>query len=400
MNSVGDGSDGDLLVGSVVSSSDLDGPSIVVASLGTQGLQTASDASAFQAGDEVLLLNMQGSAANCAQVGTHEFLRIDSIAGIDVTFATTIQGTYGIGGNADLTGQKIVMLRVPHYQNVTVSSGGVFTTTGWDGMRGGVLVMRVSGELRVEAGGRIHVDGRGYRGGEGYTNTWTAHGRRGESICGMPTSPSFEPNNGGGGGGKYMNTSDDCGQGGGGAAFGVAGSFVGYSSECVSKGADSPADNAGLLYGQPELTDWLVGSGGGAGASDDHSNDSGTGGRGGGLIVIFARTVTLEGTISATGAGGSIPSDSMDSGNGGGGAGGAIYLAAGWIDGAGTIRALGGLGAPSQNGWNSGGGDGGAGRIRIDFHHAGGSEYGSSAASGLVAAMADPDPGFSVIQLN
>jgi hypothetical protein len=84
---------------------------------------------------------------------------------------------------------------------------------------------------------------------------------------------------------------------------------VGYASSCISSGANSPVDDGGQPYGEPSLGRWLVGSGGGAGGSDEHSNDSGSGGRGAGLIAVFARTILLDGSVSASGATGTVPQD-------------------------------------------------------------------------------------------
>ncbi|MFH2007852.1 MAG: hypothetical protein ABI333_14815 [bacterium] len=353
---------------------------------------------AIQPGDEVFLINLQGSPQDCDTVGVNELLVVSAVLGSQVVFQSNIALTYGVGGgNSDLTGQHVVVQRVPHFTSVHVAAGATLTAPLWSGAMGGLLVFRVSGALTVEPGGSVSAAGLGFFGGGGLNGTGTSHGRQGESICGNPQSSSIQPNGGGGGGGKYMNTSDDCGQGGGGAGHAEPGTWRPYTQTCVNSGNNAPALNGGGTYGSADLTQAYLGSGGGGGATDDHSNTSGSGGRGGGLIVIFASEVVLDGKITVRGADGTVPGDYQDSGNGGGGSGGTIYLQAGQLSGTGSLTALGGLGALSVDQWNSSGGDGGSGRIRIDYQSAAGQLYGTGLAEYYLSQLCSPPPGLTSI---
>jgi hypothetical protein len=169
------------------------------------------------------------------------------------------------------------------------------------------LNLAVTGDVEVEPGAKIDLDGRGYGFGNG----------RGTGSPGTLTL-------GGGGAGHGGN---------GGSGSGTTGS-VGY----VSGGAafDSTIKPADL--------------GGCGGAGTD--GPGGTGGGAGRLQVDG--TLKLDGSISANG-------DAGASNRSGGGAGGSVWIIAGTILGQGSISANGGTGEPPH------GGGGGGGRVALYF---------------------------------
>ena len=73
----------------------------------------------LEIGDEVLLINLQGDATNHGNVGNYE---IKEVARINygqntVFFTTNLDKVYGAtDSNADITGQKIMLQRVPVLQ--------------------------------------------------------------------------------------------------------------------------------------------------------------------------------------------------------------------------------------------------------------------------------------------
>ena len=70
----------------------------------------------------------------------------------------------------DLTGQKVVVQRVPQWTTVTINSGGELTANVWDGSSGsgGVVVFRASGAVTVNGTGKINVNAfLGYQGDPG-----------------------------------------------------------------------------------------------------------------------------------------------------------------------------------------------------------------------------------------
>jgi hypothetical protein len=174
---LGTGRDGDLVVGASSASSlptdtrnlNVTGDirSFHVTAVGTQDVLTESVTVPFAAGEEVLLINLHGSNNG----GNYEFKRIASIGAGRIVFTEPVRFTYGAVSNADLSNQRVVVQRVPHYRNVTVWHNGVLTMNGPTVAAGvvtaqssasvgsGVLAFRATGTVRVL--GRISMDAKG-----------------------------------------------------------------------------------------------------------------------------------------------------------------------------------------------------------------------------------------------
>ena len=125
----GTGADGSLSVSGTVdlttdasgARTDADGIAFAVTAIASDTITVDSTVSTA-AGDEVLLINLQGSDTAHAAVGTWELFTVDSVSGADVTLLGTVTGTYGESSNTDLTDQTIVLQRVPNYTDVTVAA--------------------------------------------------------------------------------------------------------------------------------------------------------------------------------------------------------------------------------------------------------------------------------------
>ncbi len=359
----GDGSDGDLTVSS--------GQTKYVDNVRTRMTSTAgagqknvsvASTSGFPVGDEVLVIQMQGTGA-----GNYEFGTIASIGSGRLTLQGNLQHTYTVGGNS-----KAQVLRVPHYRNVTVQGGGTLTAHAWDGNTGGIVAFRVSGKATVS--GTISVNGGngskigpgqgtaaggtggGFRGGLArHTSSWPAQAQQGEGTSG-DRGDSWSANGNGGGGGYIVGSSN--GRGGGGGGNGTAG-----TDGCCDWYANR-AGRGGPAGGSSDLSRMVFGGGGGGGVNDGNSAPSegaGSGGSGGGIVVILSKEIEVSGAIAANGGNGGtgIP----DGGTGGSGAGGSILIrTANATLGTSLITATGGAGDSS---W--GGGNGGDGRIRIEY---------------------------------
>jgi len=192
--------------------------------------------------------------------------------------------------------------------NLTIQAGSKLTHKANTTLQLYQVNIKASGNVDLQSGGNINVDGLGFNGG----------------------GPGTDGNGPGGGKGSAS-------EAGGGAGYGGNG------------GAGQGGIAGGVSYGSlTDPQDLGSGGGGGSGAS---------GGAGGGLIVLeVAGVLTANGTISANGANGV-----SSGGSGGGGSGGTVNLQAGTLAGSGTIRANGGNGgSASKNG-----GGGGGGRIAI-----------------------------------
>ena len=284
---------------------------------------------AIAPGDEVLLIHLQGAGAQSVRVGSMESGFVERVEGPDLWLAGPVRAVFGPDGNLDLPGQgqKVALLRVPHYAGLTLRSGGQISASAWNGATGGVLAFAVDGPLQLDAGGLINMNGSGYRGGRGGRgsgghNSSTARGVQGEGIGGTG-GVSTADNRSGGGGGRTTSNGGDWGSGGGGGGNGANGA-----------GAGGVGGRRHELLADPGFA-FMGGGGGGGGADPQGWGDSanGTAGaRGGGVILLRARSWVNEGTVRANGSQASRPgctpgAAGNEPAGGGSGAGGTVVLA-------------------------------------------------------------------------
>lgn len=238
---------------------------------------------------------------------------------VALTISTTIAngGDVLIYKNSGLTQATTRQLVIAG--NFTMVSGSSLSHTSESAVSISSINLRVTGTFELQAGATISVVGRGYRGGPVDT-------------------VGFGP---GGGGFNAAN-----GKGGGGAGYGGAG----------GAGAIATAGAGGPTYGSASAPINMGSGGGGAG-------NTGVGGSGGGVVVIDAATMILDGVILSSGnVGQSVTTANPAAG--GGGSGGGVFLAAGDFTGSGTIDVSGGAGGSDTNGGGNGGG-GGGGRASV-----------------------------------
>ena len=323
-------------------------------------------------GDEVLLINLQGTAGAHDNVGNYETLKVASVVDDAVTFASAKTRFYGDAADDTNIGttreqQRVVLQRVPRYTNVTVAATGSLSAGAWDGVKGGVLFFRANGVVSVA--GALSMSGKGYEGGAQNTLV-NSTGFQGESIAGLGARGEAS-NLGGGGGG--IGDGNDC------ESYGASAAGGGYAEQGAD-GSNACSGNPGESYGEATLlTKLLLGSGGGSGGTDNVLFDNppgGFGGRGGGIVVVMARQLSVAGELLAAGGsgegdldpencnGGSI-TDCWDfSGPGGGGSGGSVLLGVDQATlGTELVKAAGGLGGVGSAAGN--GGDGSPGRIAL-----------------------------------
>ncbi|MBS1511614.1 MAG: gliding motility-associated C-terminal domain-containing protein [Bacteroidetes bacterium] len=324
------------------------------------------DASAFNAGDTVLLIQMKGAvidSSNSASFGTitnyknagnYEFNYVKSKSGNSIELLNNLTRGY------DIPAGKVQLVRVPYLQDATIS--GTLTCAPWDGSKGGVLAFNVQNSITLNA--NIDVTGKGFSGGSGYNpqnstldcfeNDYTypvsQHHRasqKGESITTISQNILYGKGSPacGGGGGQGHNSG-----GGGGSNFGTGG-FGGYQLEPCG---NAPFDNRGIGGHALQLTTPLnrifLGGGGGAGHSDNVGNLPSSGGTGGGIVIITANSIKANSfKIIADGNPGQAcsipPSSDCHDGMGGGGAGGSVLLNINSYQDNITIQNKGGAGA-------------------------------------------------------
>jgi hypothetical protein len=175
-------------------------PSFALASLAsaTAELASAPDSDCLSAGDEVLLINLQGTPQATSNVGNWELLSVASVSGATVTFTSAKARHYGDPANTDSnlgTGadqQKVALIRVPHFGELTVPEGVTLTTAAWDGTAGGVVALRAA-SLDVE--GTITAGDIGYRAGhwseDDASCTDSVVTEAGESITGLGSASTL-----------------------------------------------------------------------------------------------------------------------------------------------------------------------------------------------------------------
>ncbi|MGE0572402.1 MAG: peptidoglycan DD-metalloendopeptidase family protein [Dehalococcoidia bacterium] len=309
---------------------------------------TVSSSAGLGSGDEVLVIQSAGTGT-----GTHEFRRVLRVEGQTVHLNKALSSPFTVGGSA-----KAQVIRVPNYASLTVASGGLLTAHPWNGSTGGVVTFRVRDDAVVS--GKVHADGLGYRGGPQHFGT----SLQGESELG-PGAGSCLPNGSGGGAGRTSNYGNPPGGGGGGhAQTGTAGDGgINNGGMCLGQGAlaNSVSTSSTLNFG---------GGGGSGGAKLDGSPGLGlSGGNGGGVLYAAARSLTVNGVVSANGANGTGGQGYSNYGAaGGGGAGGTVSLLT--QDGVVGVNRLSAVGAPgwtSAHGEDRDGGWGGNGKVLLSY---------------------------------
>lgn len=353
--------------------------SVVALSAQSATLAKAPASGCLQAGDEVLLANMQGTRDATSQVGRYELLRIRDVKDAVLTFQQAKTASYGATeGRDDAIGtaegeQRVVLQRVPSFERIEVRHSATLTADAWNGATGGVLALRARRSSVID--GRLHMDGRGFRGGVA-TEPAEAPGQQGESVTGLGGF-AFETNLGGGGGGIADQTTSGCqqdGYPGGGGGHVTAGSAATVMDLCQAIGAGL----GGQVYALSGRL--FLGSGGGSAGTDNVRVDNppgGAGGAGGGIVWLISESITGAGSITARGAvgvgdplgveclGGSVVDCYDHSGPGGGGAGGSVRLSANRIDVLTTLSS-GGRGGNGNDAVAGNGGDGGDGLVLIE----------------------------------
>jgi len=348
--------------------------------------------SALEAGDLLLIIQMQGAEINESNSGSYgsitdlngaghyEFVTVGAVDGDEITLHADCVGGLQNDYDSDAATQVI---RVPQYSTLTVADGTSVTAAAWDGETGGVVAIHTDNNLSLV--GSIDVSGQGFRGG-GYNNgsrdsdesttSWvddrtSRGGQKGEGIAG--SQDDYDDMNGrfsrgapanGGGGGTAHNG------GGGGGAKGNNGND--WTGQGVMDGNPAWADAWALdPAGGDGLTDSSGGGRGGYSYSSSNQNAltlgpnrsawggnsrRERGGRGGRPLNSNPRERLFLG-----GGGGAGDGNNNGAGVGGDG-GGLVYLIVPSVTGTGAVLANGQDGARTRVESSGNDGPGGGGR--------------------------------------
>jgi fimbrial isopeptide formation D2 family protein len=328
--------------------------------------------------------NNGSGSTSINQTGLYEFVvaqnNVDSAGGtIQIRGAATNGGL--INGYrqepADITShgrRTYQVVRVPQYLSTNLTLTGVIRSPGpWNGSSGGIVALDVANTLTLD--GTIEVQDKGFRGGGGTTNTDTypdkedeayrtdgdvpRGGVKGEGIAGTPlfvfdgtttTNTSFDgyprlksgdtyttignteggsrargaPGNAGGGGNQHNAGGGGGGNGGAGGNGGMSIKAPGNPDTNPRTGVSKPVGGRGGAAFTPAPNRLIMGGGGGAG--DANNGVAGSGGLGGGIVIIRAGTINGAGSISARAKDGILTP--TDDGGSGAGAGGSILVMA------------------------------------------------------------------------
>ncbi len=322
---------------------------------------TVGSSSSFTAADKVLVMQMQGAkidTTNTASFGTitdpgsagnHEFNRIKSINGNQITLQYKLERPYDLAG-------KVQLIRVPEFERYSADG---LTCQPWNGSTGGVLAIEVKDTLTLLT--PIDVSQKGFRGGQHvdtdlllydetqyyYPTDPARAGGKGEGIAIVQADRSYgrgRAANGGGGGNAH-----NAGGGGGGNYYnGGRGAYQYYitpagSPNLLTYGIEGSGLSS-LIYPGFNSFRYFMGGGGGAGQGNDFQGTSG--GAGGGIVLIQAGLIIgnnqsiIANGQDIFGPGGTNVND----GQGAGGAGGTIVIECNNYSGNLTLRSEGGRG--------------------------------------------------------
>ncbi len=301
--------------------------------------------------DEILLINMKGTEDKIRNTGVYEFLRVANISENEITFTEPKTKWYGESFHQDdeigigSGEQRVMLIRVPNYQNMTIN--GTLTANDWNGNLFGMILFKVAGNLTGT--GIINANALGYRGGAG------AKGIHAISCGGCAYDGEIVGNDGSKGEGTG-NTSFGEGGRGSGAWCGPSYPYVkgpGAGGSYATKGGQHATSGTvrygrtGNIYGDIDLTELFLGSGGGGAGAGCSGAKAPDGGDGGGIILFAGNLINYNGSISAGGR--SIQA---------GGSGGSIKIIGNNID----------LSSATLN-VNGGGGSyyGGYGRMAVEY---------------------------------
>jgi len=342
----------------------------------------------FIAGQEILIIQMTGTGA-----GTWETAYIAGVEPSVLVLTGPLNNVYC----ADATSQAQV-IKVPHYTNVTINSGGILMCHAWDPVTstGGVIFFRATGTVTVNSGGLILASGTGFQGGSGGTQgaaSGGGGGARGDTTNGYGYDGGVDGGGASGGDGGLGIMHGFWGGAGGSQGYGGAAGQQGTAGGGPDGGS---SDQGGANGSTPSLSLMQAGGGGGGGSSGRQGyggggggggglnacanmpwgarngssggsggapGGGGTGGLSGGIIAIHANSIIANqgSLIEAHGQESSV----FAANGGGGGNGGAGGCGENWcviyVDGNEQDNGAGGGGGGGSGGQGGGGGNGGAG---------------------------------------
>lgn len=304
----------------------------------------------IRAGDEIMLIHLQGSATTTTTAGIVHTGKWE-ILGVASTGANLINTVETASNSVLDSGGKVMVIRVPNYTNFIIQTGAILRATPFKAVAGssGIIAFKakssclINGLLMATSAGFTCVstdpgNNTGSYGGD----SWGGAGGAGAGIGvngsgagggGYNTGAGGSGWSGGGGGGNSRGTSNNGGAGGGGGHSGTdfgAGGGAGYGSAggqgLMTTGVGSGGGLGGGTFGVDSLNLIYLGPAGGCGGQTNIPADRAAGGSGGGIVWISARYLTVAGTGIQCNASMAGTGNTANGAGGGGSAGGSVYL--------------------------------------------------------------------------
>ncbi|MBW6482242.1 MAG: gliding motility-associated C-terminal domain-containing protein [Vicingaceae bacterium] len=132
-----------------------------------QGASVEDSVDNINFGNSSRFFQSWGEITNYNNAGNYEFLQVSSVPNaITINFDCALTKNY-------TAADRVIIVRVPRYNSLTVVNGGILTTLPWNGSVGGVLAVEVLGLTTINVGGVVDVSGLGFRGGLAYSTSVT-----------------------------------------------------------------------------------------------------------------------------------------------------------------------------------------------------------------------------------
>ena len=300
----------------------------------------------FEIGDNVLIIQMTGitgygnAGGTDNYAGNYELGEIINKNGNEITLKNNPARNYSF------TTEKVQLVRVPRYNNAIIGSNNMILAKSWDSEKGigGVISIIDCGLLQITSEGIISASAKGFLGGKSINPVCSSY----EYIKAEGTNDTYYGSTNaapsGGTGGGFGGPSTNGSIGGGGAGVDGDGA-LGVTGDCNSTG-HSPGGSGGGGFGGGGGASWDDGiystkrngsdaastgtfndlnktlmGGGGFVEPDNGINIDNSMNAGGGIVIIFAKSIQVDGKILAKGG------DGFGSGkNHGGGGGGQIII--------------------------------------------------------------------------
>jgi hypothetical protein len=286
-----------------------------------------------------------GVAGFWEETTTADFLNHTRKANVDLNFDKIRLSRIDMEGELIIDNTTTTLDGVYLRDNIKITNSTVYLVPG-------NYLKLYANTIFIDSTSEIIANESGYSGG------------RGGSLGAGPGFGRYGLNGSGGGGAGY-------------AGYGGAGGLSGFSNE---SNYNDDAALRGRYYGDNTSSSFVLGSGGGGGACGEGTKAvphqgtvGGSGGNGGGSVLLNAQQIIVHGAIYADGAAGSagIGSANYSSGGGGGGSGGTILIQGDDVNlSSATLSANGSAGGAGGSGKGDGGGGGGGGsggRIKIFY---------------------------------